>query len=776
MLTAVWRKLGADIRSQKLQFILIWGVLALSAMLLTISLLVLGSANEPWQKTFEATNGPHIWIITRLQNLDFSQLTNNPAVTQSTGVMLALAENPLIIQDNKHPIFLYAMDQPPVVAHPLIADGRWLEPSSQIETVLDYSLARFFRIQVGDEIKVIGSTGEYPLKVVGLAVTAHWFPYDEVTKDISPGVAYISRAALQAIQPESEYWYSVLGLRLQEPEKSKQFVDQIHAMYPGQLRSVIEWQWVEQNATLTNQINVLFMGFFSILGLVAVSLIIFNTIGGQLLSHYREIGLLKAVGLKPIQVTMLFLSEHLFIGLLASIVGIPAGVIIAPALISPIAENLNTLPPDPFAVGPLLTVLLMVGGAVSLATLIPALRGGHINTVEALTVGYRQQYRSASRLGKLAVWLRLPPVLIVGIKDTFTRPLRLMMAISSLILTIMIAITSIQGQITTRLLSQNLVYFNGTSAEMKIERNFIPYGDINSRILSNPEVSQSYDESLLLGQAPGHGDQPIFFRLLSGGYQNFDFQVKEGRMISEPGEAVVGYAVLNMLGAEVGDEINLIIEGQPVHLKIVGRYSEWFNNGFILLTSLEGIQAAAGTMVQPQSSYLRLTDARKAAALRTQWMDQFQGLINISLIKDEPQSSASQLVSIIAGLGIIMLIVAGVNLMTTTLLNIRERIRDFGIQKTLGMTPAQIAWSVVIGAIAIALISLVIGIPLGVIVMEVFVRQVGITIGAGPDFFSINWAAMSFLLPVLVLVASLSSLLPALSAARLQIIDALRYE
>ena len=776
MITAVWRKLLADIQSQKLQFTLIWAVLALSAMLLTISLLVMGSANEPWQKTFEATNGPHVWIVTRNQDLDFSRLINNPEVTQTTGVILALAENPLIIQDEKHPLFLYAMDQPPAVAHPLIAQGRWLDPSSQTEAVLDFSLARFYDLQVGDNVKIIGANGEHTLEVVGLAVTAHWFPYNEVTKDISPGVVYISSAALRAIQPDSDYWYSVLGLRLQAPEKSKLFVDQIQEMYPGQLRSVIEWQWVEQNATLANQINVLFMIFFSILGLTAVGLIIFNTIGGQILSQYREIGLLKAIGLKPVQVTLIFLVEHLFIGLLASVAGLLAGVLAAPALISPLAENLNTLPPDPLAAGPLLAVFLLVEGAVGLATLLPAWRGGQINTVEALTVGYTQQHKGISQLAKLAIMLHLPPIIIIGIKDTFTRPLRTFMAIAGLTLTILIGITSVHSQITVRVLSQNLIYFNGTSADVKVERSFVPYADIQSGILSKPEVIRSYGESLLLGQAPGHGDQPIFFRLLSGDYTNFDFQVKEGRMISAPGEAVIGYAVLDLLDVKVGDEVDLVVEGQPIHLRIVGRHSEWFNNGFVILTGLDSIQAVPDSLLQPQTIYLRLADTHKAEALRTVWLDHFQGLVNINLITDKPQAATSQLVGIIGGLGIIMLIVAGVNLMSTTLLNIRERTRDFGIQKTLGMTPGQIAWSVVVGALMIALISLIIGIPLGVLVMNVFVRQVGITIGAGPDFFSINWVGLSILVPILMLLAGLSSLLPALGAARLQVIEALRYE
>ncbi len=60
--------------------------------------------------------------------------------------------------------------------------------------------------------------------------------------------------------------------------------------------------------------------------------------------------------------------------------------------------------------------------------------------------------------------------------------------------------------------------------------------------------------------------------------------------------------------------------------------------------------------------------------------------------------------------------------------------------------------------------------------MQVFVGQVGIQIGAGPDFYTIHWGGISLLVPLLVLLALASSLAPAIRAARLEVVDALRYE
>jgi putative ABC transport system permease protein len=750
-------------------------VLALSAMLLTVSLLVMISADEPWERTFDATNGPHVWVVSQKYDLDFSPLVQDPAVSESSGVILALTDNPLVLGDEKIPLFLYAMDQLPPVAHPLLADGRWLDPANAAEVVLDFSLARFYDFQVGDTVTILGADGNHTLTVVGLAVTAHWFPYDEITKDSSPGVAYLRQNTLQALQPDQNSWFSVVGLRLKQPETSKEMVDRAYNLFPGMLWSALDWQYIKETATVANTLNAAFMGLFSILGLAAVGMIIFNTIGGQVLSQYREIGLLKAVGVSPHQMTLFFLGEHLFIGLVAGVGGILLGLAVAPGLVDTMANNLNTTPPDIYLPGLLAGVLVLVEAAVALATLLPAWQGGRIDTVQAITVGYRSRSPRISRLGRFAAWLRLPPVMVLGIKDTFSRPMRATLAIASLLLTVLVAVTAVGAWGTTNDLASNRYYFNGTTADMKVVRNFVPPDIIAAEILSDPAVADHYQELLIYGQAPGHADQPLAIRMLQGNYSPYDFQIKEGRMIAAPGEAVMGYAVFELLDVALGDTVTILVGGELIELTIVGRHTESLNLNKVVITSLESYQQQAPN-AQPTTYYLRLGDAGQAEDLRRECLDRFQGLINVSVIREEASASVVQLSSLITSMALILMLVAAVNLMSTSLLSIRERVRDFGIQKTVGLTPAQIAAGVVIGAVTIAMIALFVGVTLGIAVMERFIQQVGIAIGAGTDFYVIDWGWISLLLPILVGVAILSSLLPALRAARLEVTEALRYE
>jgi putative ABC transport system permease protein len=179
---------------------------------------------------------------------------------------------------------------------------------------------------------------------------------------------------------------------------------------------------------------------------------------------------------------------------------------------------------------------------------------------------------------------------------------------------------------------------------------------------------------------------------------------------------------------------------------------------------------------QPRVYYANLSEETQASEFVSIWQDRFQGLVDVEMVSEEPQASLSQFVALITSLGLIMTLVTSANLMSTSVLSIRERVRDFGIQKSLGVTPTQIAGSVVVGTILIALLGLITGTVIGVGLMDEFIANVGIQLGIGTDFYELDWTWISGLVPAMAFLAILSSLWPALRAARLEVVEALRYE
>jgi putative ABC transport system permease protein len=132
-----------------------------------------------------------------------------------------------------------------------------------------------------------------------------------------------------------------------------------------------------------------------------------------------------------------------------------------------------------------------------------------------------------------------------------------------------------------------------------------------------------------------------------------------------------------------------------------------------------------------------------------------------------------ELLLLIYTLDTVLLLITATTLVAVALLSVRERIRDYGVLKTIGLTPRQITSTVVSAHAALALLASLLAVPLGIGLYLVLFRIAG---DATEDAVIARWWSL-VLIPigaVLVVVAATS--LPARLATRIHAADALRYE
>ena len=145
---------------------------------------------------------------------------------------------------------------------------------------------------------------------------------------------------------------------------------------------------------------------------------------------------------------------------------------------------------------------------------------------------------------------------------------------------------------------------------------------------------------------------------------------------------------------------------------------------------------------------------------------------------DAMDSMVNLLMAILTLIAAISLLVGGIGIMNIMLVSVTERTREIGIRKSLGAKGRDIRSQFIIEAGTTSAIGGTIGILLGIVMANVITIVIGAVVGTGSSDFhavpTLQGIAVAF--GVSVAIGVLFGYLPANKAAKLNPIDALRYD
>jgi putative ABC transport system permease protein len=250
--------------------------------------------------------------------------------------------------------------------------------------------------------------------------------------------------------------------------------------------------------------------------------------------------------------------------------------------------------------------------------------------------------------------------------------------------------------------------------------------------------------------------------------------VLEGRWPSAAGEVAVAKRFLVQRGLSIGDTFTVEAGTGPIPVRIVGMvlYNEtetiiadWSTAALVDPDAFPDrfeVQLAEGTSVQAYIDAVRKT-APGLVAVPPEAGEEF---ILIALVT-------------FTLLTLMLTVVAALGVFNTAVLSTRERRRDLGMLKSIGMTPSQVTVMVVTSMAALGALGGLLGIPIGIAAHRVVLPAMANAAQVGfPDAVLNVYKAPTLVLLALagVAIAAIGAFLPARSAARTTIAQVLHNE
>jgi putative ABC transport system permease protein len=257
------------------------------------------------------------------------------------------------------------------------------------------------------------------------------------------------------------------------------------------------------------------------------------------------------------------------------------------------------------------------------------------------------------------------------------------------------------------------------------------------------------------------------------------FRMTEGRWFAAPGEAVVPTPLLTATATAIGDTISLYVNGHTIPVRIVGEAFSTKNDGLQVFTDLRTLTAVVPGLA-PQEYRV---DISSTVDVDKYVSDLDKALPPFGLhagVNPGGHSDVLLALNTLTGLLTVMLVaVAALGVLNAVVLQTRERVRELGVHKAMGMTPRQAVTVVLASVVPVGLAGGVLGVPAGIAVHGVMVPAMGSSAGVRlpHSLLEVYHPGLVILLALGgVAIAVLGALMPAGWAARVRTATALRTE
>jgi ABC-type lipoprotein release transport system permease subunit len=769
---AVWRAARAAVRRRRLQTFVIGLVVLLSTTTLVVALALLDASSAPFDRAFAQQRGAHAVTAFDSAKVTVAQLTaQRTGVTAAAGPFGQVTLNPTETLLRPGPMTVVGRADPggPVDRIDLW-HGHW--PSAPGEIVLNFP--------PGTGAELPGPLAD-PAPVVA---DGHSFTVVGYAYSLSRSAdGWVTPAQMADLHPTT--WQMLYRFSGDVSTRSavQARVTAVTAGLPaGAFLAAEPYLVAKERAAKNAGVYVPFLATFGVLGLVVAVLIVGNVVSGAVISGFQQIGIMKAIGFTPRQVVLVHLLMVSIPSVAGCVLGTVAGTFATRPLLSDAFDGLGF---GAVGVSPWVWVVALLGvpALVLLTAFVPASRAHRLSAAEAVSAGAVPRGGHGRSVQRWLSGLRLPRSVSLGLGLPFARPARTAMTLAAILLGVttvtfasgiaatVLRVASLSARVSgdVDVMRPDAAATSRSDTEIEAMLRGLPGTARVATFVTVPVAVAGQTEPLEINF--GRGD------VAAMGYEE---QLLAGRWPRGSHEAVVPTELMRERGLTVGQQLVLDLDGHRTTLTIVGQTLRDAPGPLALiadralLTELSPdhkldlramvfqVQLKRGVDHEAYARAVRAADPGLDGWDQTS-IDDFQIIV----------------ISISTLLSILLAAVAGLGVLNTVVLNVRERRRDLGMLKSIGMTPRQVVAMVVTSMAALGLLGGLLGIPIGIAAHRFVVPMAAdaANIQLPGSVFHV-WPVSRLALLVLAgtAIAVLGALLPARSAARLTIARVLHNE
>lgn len=654
-------------------------------------------------------------------------------------------------------------------------------------------------LQLGSRLTIPGAPGSPTLTVVGFA--------NSITNTADAWVlpAEITALSSTGSQPQAQMLYRFSSASTATAINADESA--LKAALPaGTVQGTASYLDVRTSEQSNVAIWAPFIIAFGILALAMSVLIVANVVSGAVIAGTTRIGVLKAIGFTPAQVTGSYVLQVAVPALAGCVVGAVLGVLLAIPILS---QNASVYGVGSLSIPPWVEVAvpLVILGLTAVGAMLPALRAGRMSATRAIATGRAPRaahgYLAHRLLGRLR---RVPRAATIGLAAPFSRPARTAVTAVAIMFGA-VAVTFGIGLSTTL----NRVYVDlrlANTAPLRL--NPAPSGPvavqpgqgkkvigtgrspsaspaeqqaIAAALTANPDIAHWVPETDATVGVAGLSQQAQV-TAFDGDASWTGYPIIKGSWYSGSGSVDVNTTFLTDTGTSVGSTVTLTSGGRSETARIAGEaFANDTNDPGVFMSGSDLARIDPGQAPTQYYAGVKPGTAPQAVAnALTGKLDPngpAPGAVAGIQVTPNDNGELIAVVTLIVLLTILLVVVAGLGVLNTVVLQLRERVHDLGVFKSVGMTPRQAIAMVVCSVTLIGLLAGIVAVPLGVLVHDGVVPVMGHAANTdlpGAVISVYSWWQYVLLGLAGLVIAIVAALGPAGWAARTRTAFALRAE